>query len=69
MKKKELKRLAAKIAEYEFIIQNEESNPSDIYNAKEAVMQISNKVTSLEDIMILDELIQENLIKLKDTSS
>ena len=69
MKKKELKRLAAKIAEYELIIQNEASNSSEVYNAKKAVMRISNKVTSLEDIMILDELIQENLIKLKDTSS
>lgn len=69
MKKKELKRLAAQIAKYEFIIQNEDSNPSEVYNAKEAVMQISNKITSLEDIMILDELILENLKKFKDTSS
>ncbi len=69
MKKKELKRLAALIAKYEFIIQNENSNPSEVYNAKEAVMQISNKITSLEDIMILDELILENLKKFKDTSS
>ena len=61
MKKKELKRLAALIAKYEFIIQNENSNPSEVYNAKEAVMQISNKITSLEDIMIIDELILENL--------
>ena len=69
MKKKELKRLAALIAKYEFIIQNENSNPSEVYNAKEAVMQISNKITSLEDIMILDKLIMENLKKFKDTSS
>lgn len=60
MKKKELKNLARKIAEAEKIIQkNDDLEASK--KAQEEVIRIANSITSLEDMMILDELIQEFL--------
>ena len=63
MKKKELKNLAQKIAQYEHIIQTSQSQ-DEIKEARSQVMALSSKVKSLEDIMILDEMIQDFIEKI-----
>ena len=60
MKLKELKNLAKKIAKCEQIIQNSDDKDA-IRKAEEEVMKLSGSVKSLEDIMIIDELVQELL--------
>ena len=58
MKQKELKALAKKIAKYEFIIQTSDDKKA-VRDAQDAIMDLSGKVSSLEDIVIIDELVQE----------
>jgi len=65
MKKKELNKLASIIAEAEMLLQ-ETSDPNEIKETKKKIMKLSSRITSLEDIMILDELIQN---KIKEKSS
>lgn len=65
MKKKELKKLASQIAEAELILQKT-TDPKETRMIKENIMKLSSRITSLEDIMILDELIQD---KIKEKSS
>lgn len=60
MKTKELKNLAKKIAKYESIIQNSEDKTA-IRQAEEEIMKLSGSVKSLEDMMIIDEMVQELL--------
>ena len=60
MKKKELKTLAKRIADAEFIIQTS-SDKKEINDAKQKIMELSNHAIDLEDIMALDELIQDIL--------
>ena len=60
MKKKELKKLASQIAQAEFDLQ-ESSDPELKQEIKKKIMKLSSRITSLEDIMILDELIQNEL--------
>lgn len=60
MKQKELKNLAKKIAKYEQIIQNS-TDEDEVYKAEQAIMAISGSVHSLEDMMIIDELVQDLL--------
>lgn len=60
MKMKELKNLAKKIAKCEQTIQSSEDKEA-IRKAEEEVMKLSGSVKSLEDIMIIDELVQELL--------
>ena len=60
MKKKELKKLASQIAEAEMLLQ-ESSNPENSKEIKKKIMKLSSRITSLEDIMILDELIQNEI--------
>ena len=60
MKMKELKNLAKKIAKCEQTIQNSEDKEA-VRRAEEEVMKLSGSVKSLEDIMIIDELVQELL--------
>ena len=57
MKKKELKTLAKRIADAEFIIQTS-SDKKQINDAKQKIMELSNHAIDLEDIMALDEMIQ-----------
>ena len=56
MKQKELKNLAKKIAKYEQIIQNS-TDEDEVHKAEQAIMAISGSVHSLEDMMIIDELV------------
>ena len=60
MKKKELKNLAKKIAEAERIIQRNEDS-KQVAKAQKINLDLSGKVTNLEDIMTLDEFVQEIL--------
>ena len=60
MKKKELKNLAKKIANAEYIIQTS-SDEKEIKRAQMEIMTLSGHVDSLEDIEIIDELVQEFL--------
>ena len=57
MKKKELKNLAKKIADAEYIIQNSKA----VAKAQDAILELSGKVSSVEDMLALDELVQEIL--------
>lgn len=63
MKQKELKALAKKIAKYEFIIQTSDDKHL-VRQAQDAIMELSGKVDSLEDIVIIDELVQEYIEEL-----
>ena len=62
MKKKELKALAQKIAKYEKIVQTS-SNKNEVRDAQMKIMNLSESVDSLEDMMALDEIIQDMLEK------
>lgn len=60
MKKKELKNVASQIAQAEIDLQKS-SDPERIRELKQKIMKLSSRITSLEDIMILDELIQNEI--------
>lgn len=60
MKKKELKSLAKRIADAEYIIQTS-SDKKEINNAKNQIIELSNHAIDLEDMAILDDMIQEIL--------
>ena len=58
MNKKEIKNLAKRIADTEYTIQNS-LDKEEVKKAKSTIMELSKRITSLEDMMILDEMIQE----------
>jgi hypothetical protein len=60
MKRKELKNVAKQIAKYERIIQTTDDK-NERHSAEMAIIQLSNKIEDLTDIMELDELIKEYL--------
>ena len=60
MKKKELKRMAQKIADCEFIISSGEPGSPEVEEAKETIITLSGKI-SPEDMFLIDELVQEIL--------
>ena len=60
MKKKELKNLAKKIADAEYIIQTSDDNKT-VAKAQDSIMELSGKVSSVEDMLALDEFVQELL--------
>lgn len=60
MKKKELKSLAKRIADAEFIIQTSQDK-KEINKAKNTIIELSNHAIDLEDIAILDEMVQDIL--------
>ena len=60
MKMKELKNFAKKIAKFEKIIQDN-ADKKAVHNAEQEIMKISGQVDSLEDMIIIDELVQEIL--------
>lgn len=62
MKKKELKNLAQKIAKAERIIQTSD-DPKAVAKAESEVMELSGHVDTLEDIVIIDEMVQDLLEK------
>ena len=60
MKMKELKNFAKKIAKCEHVIQSSDDKLA-IRKAEEEIMRLSGQVESLEDMVIIDELVQELL--------
>ena len=56
MKKKELKSLAKRIADAEFVIQTS-NDKQEINNAKKTIMEMPNHDSDLEDMIVLDEMI------------
>jgi hypothetical protein len=62
MKKKELKKLAQTIAQCELLIAEGIASESEIEKAKETIMNISKR-TSVMDMFLIDELVQEILNK------
>ena len=67
MKKKELKNLAEKFAELEYIIQMNK-DLEEVKEAQRRIIELTGQVSMLdfENMMILDELIQKNLSKKLD---
>ena len=62
MKQKEIKNLAQKIAKYERIVQ-ESDDKHLVRQAQEKIMELTKSVTSLDDMMAIDELVMEMLEK------
>lgn len=62
MKKKELKQLAQKIAKAEIIVQTSEDKKA-VAQAKNQIIELSGSITSMQDIDLLDEMVQEILNK------
>lgn len=62
MKKKELKNLAQKIAKAERIVQTSD-DPKAVKKAEQEIMELSGHVTSIEDMVIIDEMVQDLLNK------
>ena len=62
MKWKELKNFAKQIVEAEKIIEANEDKQK-VYQAQQKVMDITNRLDSLDDILLLDELVQEIMDK------
>ena len=62
MKEKDLKNLAKKIAKAELIIQNS-NDESVIENAQKLILKLTSQITSIEDMLLLDEKIQKILKK------
>ena len=60
MKRKELKRIAEKIAKAEYIIQTS-SDLKAIAKAEQDIISLSGSVDDIEDILVVDELVQELL--------
>ena len=63
MKKKELKNLAKKIANAEYLLQTSNDEYAK-QQAKDDILRMSNEVHSFEDLDLLDEMIQEYLKKI-----
>lgn len=60
MKNKERKMLAKKIAKAEYIIQHSDDEYA-IKRAKQEIMDLSGQAQSLDDMLIIDEMVQELL--------
>ena len=60
MKKKELKNLAKKIADAEYIIQTSDDK-KEVAKAGQEIFELSGHVESLDDMTVIDELVQEIL--------
>ena len=62
MKKKELKNLAQKIAKAERIVQTSD-DPKAVKKAEQEIMELSGHVESIEDMVIIDDMVQDLLNK------
>jgi hypothetical protein len=60
MNKKELNRLAREIAEAEYVLQNS-TDENELKKAKKIIFHSAGKVKSMEEMIILDEIIQSIL--------
>ena len=64
MKKKELKNLAKKIADAEYIIQTSDDKKK-VAKAQQEIFELSGHVESLDDMTVIDELVQDILLNKK----
>jgi hypothetical protein len=55
--------LAKKIVQQENILSNENSTPKEKKRAEQEIIKLCAQVDSLEDMMLVDELVQEMLSK------
>ena len=62
MKTKELKSLAKKIAAAEYTVQHSD-DPKAVAKAEREVMDLSGHVDTIEDMIIIDEMVQDLLNK------
>ena len=62
MKQKEIKNLAQKIAKYERIVQTSDDKKL-VRRAQEKIMELTSGVTSLDDMVAIDEAVMELLEK------
>jgi selenophosphate synthetase-related protein len=62
MKQKEIKNLAQKIAKYERIVQTSDDKKL-VRQAQEKIMELTSSVTSLDDMVAIDEAVMELLEK------
>ena len=62
MKQKEIKNLAQKIAKYERIVQTSDDKKT-VRQAQEKIMELTSSVTSLDDMVAIDEVVMELLEK------
>ena len=60
MRTKELKKLAARIAKLESIIERNEDQDK-VKKAQDEIMDISGRIDDVEDLFRIDELVQEML--------
>ena len=60
MKKKELKNLAKKIADCEYVIANSKDKDA-VEVAQEEIMRLSSKVHDFQDLDLVDEMVQSLL--------
>jgi len=60
MKRKELKNLAKKIAQAEYA-RSIATDPADIKNAENEIIKLSGKISNIEEMLLLDDMIQEIL--------
>ena len=58
MKRKELKNLAQKIAKAE-LARAKATDPVDIKNAENEIIRLSGKISNIEEMLLLDDLIQD----------
>ena len=63
MKKKELKNLAKKIADAEYIIQNS-MNEYEKQQAKDDIFRYTSEINSFEELDLLDEMVQDYFNKI-----
>jgi hypothetical protein len=67
MKRKEIKNLAKKIAQAEFIIQHSD-DPKEVSRAQDQIIEYSGHAMSLEDMSEIDGYAQEILEELEKNS-
>lgn len=60
MKRKELKNLAKKIADAEYR-HSQATDPEDIRNTENEIIKLSGKISNMEEMLLLDDMIQEFL--------
>ena len=63
MKRKELKNLAKKVAQCEYILQTSDDQ-YEKEQARDEIMKISSGIHSFEDLDLLDEMVQDLLSKM-----
>lgn len=63
MKKKDLEQIASTIARAEQVLKDNSCDPVAITNAKKDILRVSEKVETLEDMMIIDDMVQKILEK------